>query len=228
LQTTWGGFCARVVGWVVGGWAPCLVVCGYGMGGGGGSQPPLPLPLHPPPPPTHHTAARSLVLATPTAVTTVYMWPVVVCTLASVCVHRASPRPQMRAKQSEALSAAAAADAERARAAEAAHASEIQRRMHPRTAADFEILYNELEAWRTAETARIAAQGLEERDRLEVGVACVLLPPPPRTFHRHPPPVWLRNVGIALTPVLCFFAPPGRHWHSFCTRKQSSYKPLID
>ena len=25
---------------------------------------------------------------------------------------------------------------------------EIERRMHPRTAADFEILYNELEAWR--------------------------------------------------------------------------------
>ena len=26
--------------------------------------------------------------------------------------------------------------------------TEIERRMHPRTAADFEILYNELEAWR--------------------------------------------------------------------------------
>jgi hypothetical protein len=34
---------------------------------------------------------------------------------------------------------------------------EIERRMHPRTAADFEILYNELEAW-----------------RLQVGVLCFI------------------------------------------------------
>ena len=59
------------------------------------------------------------------------------------------------------------AEVERVRAAELAHQAEIQRRMHPRTAADFEILYNELEAWRAAETARIAGEDLAEGDRLE-------------------------------------------------------------
>ncbi len=34
------------------------------------------------------------------------------------------------------------------KAAEEHRRKEIERRMHPRTAADFEILYNELEAWR--------------------------------------------------------------------------------
>ena len=29
---------------------------------------------------------------------------------------------------------------------------EIERRMHPRATSDFEILYNELEAWRLSET----------------------------------------------------------------------------
>lgn len=36
---------------------------------------------------------------------------------------------------------------------------EIERRMHPRTAADFEVLYNELEAWRLQETKKIKVQG---------------------------------------------------------------------
>ena len=35
------------------------------------------------------------------------------------------------------------------------HKQEIQRRMHPQKRADFEVLYNELEAWRVQETARI-------------------------------------------------------------------------
>lgn len=34
--------------------------------------------------------------------------------------------------------------------------------MHPRTAADFEILYNELEAWRLQETSKIKSAGLDE------------------------------------------------------------------
>jgi hypothetical protein len=51
--------------------------------------------------------------------------------------------------------------------ADAAHQAEVHRRMHPRTAADFEILYNELEAWRSAETQRINNEGLAEGDRLE-------------------------------------------------------------
>lgn len=38
---------------------------------------------------------------------------------------------------------------------EARHKREIQRRMHPRTYSDFEVLYNELEAWRLQEVKRI-------------------------------------------------------------------------
>jgi hypothetical protein len=39
-------------------------------------------------------------------------------------------------------------EAKALQAAEDHRRKEIERRMHPRTAADFEILYNELEAWR--------------------------------------------------------------------------------
>jgi len=35
------------------------------------------------------------------------------------------------------------------------HKAEIERRLHPRTSADFEVLYNELENWRFHETRRI-------------------------------------------------------------------------
>jgi hypothetical protein len=35
------------------------------------------------------------------------------------------------------------------------HKVEIERRMHPKTYKDFEILYNELEAWRLNETKKI-------------------------------------------------------------------------
>ena len=38
---------------------------------------------------------------------------------------------------------------------EANHKEEIERRMHPKTAKDFDILYNELEAWRLNETKKI-------------------------------------------------------------------------
>lgn len=54
---------------------------------------------------------------------------------------------------------AAALDAERARvvAEEAKFAEDVERRLHPRTAEDFAILYDEVEAWRVAETAKIKA-----------------------------------------------------------------------
>jgi hypothetical protein len=58
---------------------------------------------------------------------------------------------------------ARAADDARRHEADARHRREVERRMNPRTYADFETLYNELEAWRLAETAKIhaaaAAQG---------------------------------------------------------------------
>lgn len=45
---------------------------------------------------------------------------------------------------------------------------EIERRMHPKTAADFRTLYEELEAWRLSETAKIKqAQDLDHRSKKE-------------------------------------------------------------
>uniref|UniRef100_A0A061QS56 Iq and ubiquitin-like domain-containing n=1 Tax=Tetraselmis sp. GSL018 TaxID=582737 RepID=A0A061QS56_9CHLO len=44
---------------------------------------------------------------------------------------------------------------------------EIERRMHPRTAADFEILYNELEAWRLQETNKIKNSELDAETQHE-------------------------------------------------------------
>jgi len=55
---------------------------------------------------------------------------------------------------------------EAARKAEDEHrASEIERRMHPRTAADFEVLYGELEAWRLQETQQINESEMSTAER---------------------------------------------------------------
>ena len=61
----------------------------------------------------------------------------------------------LRASQLAAAVDAAAADANHTIKAEARHKIEIQRRMHPHSFEDFEILYNELEAWRLQETRHI-------------------------------------------------------------------------
>eukprot|EP00744_Colponema_vietnamica_P002489 GILI01003894.1.p1 GENE.GILI01003894.1~~GILI01003894.1.p1 ORF type:complete len:576 (+),score=101.25 GILI01003894.1:80-1807(+) len=53
----------------------------------------------------------------------------------------------------------------RRREAEDKHKKEIERRMHPRTAADFELLYSELEAWRLAEIDRIRNSTMNEEER---------------------------------------------------------------
>ena len=60
----------------------------------------------------------------------------------------------------------AEAAAKRAGEAESRHAKEIERRMHPRTFEDFEILYNELENWRQHETMRVNSSGMPEEQRL--------------------------------------------------------------
>jgi len=73
-------------------------------------------------------------------------------------------------RRAQAAAASAAASEEEAQKAEAEerHKLEIQRRMHPHTFQDFEILYNELEAWRVQETRRInEEQGFDEAERLE-------------------------------------------------------------
>jgi hypothetical protein len=60
-------------------------------------------------------------------------------------------------RRAQAAAAAAAAEEEEKQKAEAEerHKQEIQRRMHPHSFEDFEILYNELEAWRLQETRHI-------------------------------------------------------------------------
>jgi len=46
------------------------------------------------------------------------------------------------------------------------HKEEIERRMRPRKAKDFEILYNELEAWRLNETKKIkSSNDLKEEEK---------------------------------------------------------------
>ena len=46
------------------------------------------------------------------------------------------------------------------------HKEEIERRMHPKKGKDFEILYNELEAWRLNETKKIkGSTELKEEDK---------------------------------------------------------------
>ncbi len=67
----------------------------------------------------------------------------------------------------EARQGSAAANRAAAQAAEqeAAHRrGEAQRRLQPRTSADFALLYSELEAWRLAETTRIKAAGLSPEE----------------------------------------------------------------
>jgi len=67
-----------------------------------------------------------------------------------------------------AAAAEAEAEAERQKAeAEERHKLEIQRRMHPHSREDFEILYNELEAWRVQETRRIQDESHDEAERLD-------------------------------------------------------------
>lgn len=58
-------------------------------------------------------------------------------------------------------------EAKRVREAEELRRKEIERRMHPRTAADFEILYNELEAWRLQETRKIKEAGMDHEKEHE-------------------------------------------------------------
>lgn len=52
-----------------------------------------------------------------------------------------------------------------AQRSEARRKREIERRMRPRTTEDFEVLYNELEAWRLQETRTIESSGFSPTQR---------------------------------------------------------------
>mmetsp|Transcript_13719 Transcript_13719/g.39143 ORF Transcript_13719/g.39143 Transcript_13719/m.39143 type:complete len:542 (-) Transcript_13719:104-1729(-) len=57
-------------------------------------------------------------------------------------------------------------EAERRRLeADLRHKREVERRMHPRTFEDFNVLYKELEAWRLNEAKRISSSGFDEAAR---------------------------------------------------------------
>jgi hypothetical protein len=74
-------------------------------------------------------------------------------------------RVRFMLKEARQGSAAANRAAAQAAEQEAAHRrQEAQRRLQPRTSADFALLYSELEAWRLAETARIKAAGLSAEE----------------------------------------------------------------
>merc|ERR1711879_498842 len=45
------------------------------------------------------------------------------------------------------------------------HKREVERRMHPRSFEDFNVLYKELEAWRLNEAKRIQSSGFDEAAR---------------------------------------------------------------
>jgi hypothetical protein len=72
----------------------------------------------------------------------------------------------LREKQFQKQEAQLRLEEEQAEKSQAQHRREIQRRMHPRTYEDFEILYNELENWRYHETERITNNARDERERL--------------------------------------------------------------
>jgi len=57
------------------------------------------------------------------------------------------------------------AELEETRLADQNRATEIERRMHPRTAEDFEVLYSELEAWRLQETQKINESEMSTAER---------------------------------------------------------------
>jgi hypothetical protein len=64
----------------------------------------------------------------------------------------------LQAAQAAAYQAHAEAQAAAEAAEAAARAQDLERRMHPRTPADFAVLYDEVEAWRVATTERIHAE----------------------------------------------------------------------
>ena len=68
---------------------------------------------------------------------------------------------ELRGKREERRAFLEEEEARRVDRAEARRRREIERRMHPRTAADFEVLYSELEAWRLQETHRIKSTLLD-------------------------------------------------------------------
>jgi hypothetical protein len=81
----------------------------------------------------------------------------------------------MRREQAEAAVAAAALEEAQKQEAEERHKHEIQRRMHPHSNEDFEILYNELEAWRLQETARIHDEMAEDDEARHEALQQLLL-----------------------------------------------------
>ena len=54
------------------------------------------------------------------------------------------------------------------------HKEEVERRMHPKKGMDFEVLYNELEAWRLNETKKIKASAELKEDEKKLALQQLL------------------------------------------------------
>ena len=109
----------------------------------------------------------------------------------------------------EARQGAAGASRAAAQAAEqeaAYRQREAQRRLQPRTPADFVLLHSELEAWRLAETARIKSSGLSPEDRHQA-LAHLLHQVHHESRHTH------ACVCLLTGQSLCMHAIFGRHDH---------------
>lgn len=72
---------------------------------------------------------------------------------------------QLRHKREQRETELRNAEAEERRRAEEHRRKEIQRRMHPQSTEDFEILYQELEAWHRQETIKVEQSNLSEEER---------------------------------------------------------------
>ena len=81
----------------------------------------------------------------------------------------------LRRRQAEEAEAVHQAELQQQAEVQERHKKEIQRRMHPQNHGDFEVLYNELEAWRVQETARIneAAADPESPTSEQARLACL-------------------------------------------------------
>ena len=88
----------------------------------------------------------------------------------------------LRRRQAEEAEAVHQAELQQQAEVQERHKKEIQRRMHPQNHGDFEVLYNELEAWRVQETARIneAAADPESPTSEQARLACLAQLPRPR------------------------------------------------
>ena len=128
--------------------------------------------------------------------------------------------------------AASKAAAETAEQESALKRFEAQRRLQPRTPADFALLHRELAAWHQAETARIKAAELSPEERHlaschllhQVGATHITATEPCRNL-AHLSATWLHQVALAVVmSVLCPATPATLEVSSNRQKKGTAHK----